>query len=225
MPRYSWLLLDADGTLFDFEKAETLAVESVLSGLVQCVSEDAIQRYKRINRDLWRSFELGHVSQNEIKIKRFELWLAELEIAANPRQIAADYARHLSEQAVLLLDAHDVVETLAGRYKLLIVTNGLKEVQRPRFERSSICPFIEDIIVSGELGVAKPDPGIFDAAFLRMGGPTKERVLMVGDSLNTDMQGALCYGIDACWCNFNNERTDLPITHTVNQLKQLLDFL
>jgi len=225
MPAYSWLLFDADGTLFDFDRAEARALEMVLADLGRSASAACLESYRRMNRSLWRAFELGRISQDEIKVKRFELWLGEMGIAADASAVGRDYALRLSEQRDLLADAHEVVEELARRYRLLIITNGLSEVQRPRFERSSLRPFLQDIVVSGEVGAAKPEAGIFDAAFARMGAPARREVLMIGDSLTADVTGAIRYGIDACWCNFRGERTELPVKHTVTRLTGLLDFL
>jgi YjjG family noncanonical pyrimidine nucleotidase len=225
MTPYTWLLFDADGTLFDFDKAEALALARILEDLQLEFSSDAHIRYKTINQQLWHSFELGHLTQEDIKAKRFELWLAELALSGDVQRISRDYLRHLSEQDVLLEQAHEVIENLSKRYSMMIITNGLKEVQRPRFERSSLRPYFTDIIVSGELGVAKPEAGIFDAAFEKMGNPSKTSVLMIGDSLSADMQGGIRYGIDTCWCNFGNGQTDLPVTHTITRLEQLAKLL
>lgn len=225
MPRYTWLLFDADGTLFDFDKAEEQALELVLTDLKYPVSDAAKQTYKRINKELWHAFELGRVTQGEIKVRRFQLWLEQLGLEHDAEATGHNYVQHLSEQTDLLPGAQELVEMLADRYRMVIVTNGLKEVQRPRMQKSSLSPFFEDVIISGELGVAKPDPRFFDAAFARMGQPSREHVLMVGDSLSADMQGGLQYGLDTCWCNFRNEKTELPVTHTVTQLEQLADLL
>jgi 2-haloacid dehalogenase len=86
-------------------------------------------------------------------------------------------------------------------------------------------PYFAEIIVSGEVGVAKPDTGIFDIAFEKMGNPGKEEVLMIGDSLSADMQGGLNYGIDTCWYNPQKANTDLPVSHTIYNLSELYDIL
>jgi len=225
MPGYTWLLFDADGTLFDFDKAEERALELVLADLKQPASESALRSYRAINRELWHGFELGRVTQAEIKVRRFQLWMEELRVEADPDETGHNYVRHLSEQTDLLPGAQELVEMLSEHYRMVIVTNGLKEVQRPRMQRSSLSPYFEDVIISGELGVAKPDPRFFDATFARMGHPQRQEVLMVGDSLSADMQGGIQYGLDTCWCNFRNEQTELSVTHEVTGLDQLAALL
>lgn len=98
MTTYSWLFFDADGTLFDFELAEKLALSEVLLELGQPLTDDAHQSYQRINKELWLAFEEGKVTQTEIKTQRFERWLESLDISADVEGISQNYLKHLSAQ-------------------------------------------------------------------------------------------------------------------------------
>jgi FMN phosphatase YigB (HAD superfamily) len=130
---YSWLLFDADGTLFDFDLGEKLALEAVLNDLGQPFTEQAHQGYQHINKELWAAFERGTVTQAEIKTKRFEVWLETLNIQADVGKVSRDYLTYLSQQGVLLEHALLLIQTLSKNYQMLLLTNGLQEVQRPRF--------------------------------------------------------------------------------------------
>jgi 2-haloacid dehalogenase len=222
---YSWLLFDADGTLFDFDLGEKLALGAVLNDLGQPFTEQAYQGYQRINKELWLSFERGTVTQAEIKIKRFEGWLETLNIQRDVDKVSRDYLTYLSQQGVLLEHALELIQTLSKNHQMLLLTNGLQEVQRPRFNASLLKPYFAEIVVSGEVGFAKPDPRIFDAAFDIMNHPSKNEVLMIGDSLSADIQGGLNYGLDTCWYNPNGASSSLPITHTISDLRELLRIL
>jgi 2-haloacid dehalogenase len=222
---YSWLLFDADGTLFDFDLAEKLALSSVLVDLGHALNNNAYQSYQHINKELWLAFEQGKVTQAEIKLQRFERWLESLNIQADVEKVSRDYLVYLSQQGPLLENAFGIVQVLAKKYNMLIITNGLKEVQRPRFNTSILKSYIKDIIVSGEVGAAKPDAAIFDAAFNVIGNPSKSNVLMIGDSLSADIQGGINYGLETCWYNSSKASSSLPITHTIHDLRQLLDIL
>jgi 2-haloacid dehalogenase len=222
---YTWLFFDADGTLFDFELAEKLALSSVLLDLGQPLSDETHQNYQRINQELWLAFEEGKVTQAEIKMKRFERWLESLHIQADVEKVSRDYLLYLSQQGPLFENALEIIQALSRKYKMLLLTNGLKEVQRPRFNASVLKPYMQDIIVSGEVGFAKPDPRIFDAAFSVAGNPNKNEVLMIGDSLSADIQGGINYGLDTCWYNPMKGGSSLPITYTIHDLRQLLEIL
>ncbi len=222
---YSWLLFDADGTLFDFDLAEKLALAALLQDLGQPFSDEAHQGYQRINKELWLAFELGKVTQAEIKTRRFETWLESLNVTADIENVSRDYLRYLSQQGPLLDYALETIQALSKKYQMLLLTNGLKEVQRPRFNASVLKPYITDIVVSGEIGFAKPDPRIFEAAFKIMGHPNKRNVLMIGDSLSADIGGGIAYDLDTCWYNPARASSSLAITHTIHDLRHLLEIL
>ncbi len=225
MATYTWLFFDADGTLFDFDVAEKLALTSILEDLGHTLSDDAHQHYQRVNKELWAAFEQGKVTQAEIKTKRFEVWLETLNISADVDKVSFSYLTYLSQQGALLEHALDIIQTLSKNYNMLLLTNGLKEVQRPRFNASVLKPYFTDIIVSGEIGFAKPDPRIFDAAFEKIGNPAKHEVLMIGDSLSADIGGGIHYGLDTCWYDPLKAGSSLNITHTIHDLRELLDIL
>ena len=105
--------------------------------------------------------------------------------------------------------------------------DGLADVQRPRLAASPLLPYFESVTISDEVGVAKPDGRIFDTAFASMGHPAKREVLMIGDSLSSDMQGGINYGIDTCWYNPNGkQRPDgLSITYEIKELAELIQTL
>ena len=123
--------------------------------------------------------------------------------------------------------AYAVLQTLSGSSQIAIVTNGLEAVQRSRLMRSTIHPFVTELIISEEVGAAKPHPAYFDAAFARIGNPPKRDVLIIGDSLTSDIQGGVDYAIDTCWYNPAGERKpeSLHITYQIRGLSELLKII
>ena len=113
------------------------------------------------------------------------------------------------------------------KYRIAILTNGLQVVQRGRLARSVIRDHIADIIISEEIGHAKPAKEFFDVAMARLGNPSKRDVLMIGDGWNSDIQGAVQYGIDACWYNPARKPrpTNLEITREIASLRELVGWL
>ena len=224
---YSWLLFDADGTIFDFDRAEAQALQLTLAQASDRLGPEELavyrQAFKRINGDLWRLFEDGGISQNTLKVARFAQLVDETGLHGDPQAMSAMYLANLALNSDLLPGAESVLETLAGRYQMAIITNGLKAVQRPRFGRATIIAHFTAIIISDEVGVAKPDPRIFDAAFDEMDQPKREEVLIIGDSLTSDIAGGFNYGIDTCWYN-PQERprpADMIIQYEIQSLLQL----
>jgi 2-haloacid dehalogenase len=222
---YTWLLFDADDTLFDYSRAETSALQGTFEELGMAFEPEFLNIYKRYNQQVWQEFERGHITTLELRIKRFRLLFTEIGVPSNVRNFSVRYLKNHARSSHLFEDVIEILQVLSSRYHLALVTNGLSEVQRPRLERSAIRPFIEKIFISEEIGVAKPETGFFDAVFREIGHPARSQVLIIGDSLSSDMQGGINYGIDTCWFNPGGKTTELPVTYKINTLKQLLDIL
>lgn len=222
---YEWVLLDADGTIFDYDEAERYALEETLQDFDLAFDEETIAEYRRINGALWLDFEAGKVEADRLKVLRFERLLAAMSAGvADPARFSAVYLNHLGECAALIDGAAQVVDALHARARLALITNGLKEVQRSRLAKSQLEPYFEAVIISDEIGIAKPDPGIFDVAFSRMGDPDRSDVLIVGDSLTSDMRGGRNYGIDTCWFNPDQAPRE-PQIETRYEIESLCDLL
>ena len=222
--KYEWLLLDIDGTLFDYDGAESLALARTFGQMGLPFKPGHVATYRGINHQLWQDFELGKRSQNRLKVERFELLFDAIGVECNAELFSQRYLRNLATGSELFPGAREVVETLHGRMGLLLITNGLSEVQRPRLQGSAIGHYFGDMVISEEVGSSKPDRGIFDVAFEKMDHPRKEAVLIVGDSLTSDILGANNYGIDACWYN-PGEKPDtlgLRIQYEIERLDELL---
>jgi YjjG family noncanonical pyrimidine nucleotidase len=222
--KYNWLLFDADGTLFDYEKAEFSALAATFRQFGQPFAPSYADVYKKINQRLWLAFERGGVSAERLRTRRFALLGEEIGIRLPIREFSDAYLANLAMCADLIDGAEETLSALHGRVGLLIITNGLRDVQRPRLARSPIARYFADVVISDEVGFAKPDHRIFDAAFRRMGWPEKEHVLIVGDSLTSDIKGGSDYGIDTCW--FNPQRLpaspEVTIRHEIHDLAELM---
>jgi len=227
MTPYHSLLFDADGTLFDYDRAETWALSETFAQYGHAFRPGYGDIYRRVNGPLWDALEQGDVTQDRLKVLRFEMLFDELGLAVDPAAFSDSYSRQLGKGTFLIVGAEDLLARLGDDYRLFIITNGLTDVQRSRFSASAIGRYFVDWIISEEVGFAKPDPRLFDIAFERMGRPDKERVLIIGDSLTSDIAGGIAYGIDTCWFNPTGRDADptLPITYEIQELGQLLTLL
>ena len=223
--KYTWLLFDADDTLFDFPRAEANALKWTLDELGITSSPAYFEIYARCNLSVWKEFERGLVTSMELRTKRFRLFFNEIGLAANPDVVSPLYLRNLALGTDLLPGAEEVVRALKPRFHLALVTNGLADVQRPRLERSALADCFEKVFISEEVGAAKPSTPYFDAVFRAIGSPPKNEVLIIGDSLTSDVQGGINYGIDTCWYNPNGKAADSPITYQITQLLDLIQIL
>ena len=226
-PPYRWLLFDADGTLFDYDRAERAALEQALAQVDIPFDPGYLATYRRINQALWQGVERGEITPGVVKVRRFEQLLEAIQVGASATMLSAGYLECLANCSELVEDAEAVLRALHQKYRIAILTNGLTVVQRGRLSRSVIRHHVSDIIISEEIGAAKPAKEFFDTAFVRLGQPSKREVLMIGDGWASDIQGAIQYGIDACW--YNPGRKPRPanneLTREIASLRELQDWL
>ncbi|WP_455716325.1 YjjG family noncanonical pyrimidine nucleotidase [Anaerosporobacter sp.] len=226
--KYDVIIFDADETLFDFKKSEREAFKnSILEFGIPYDESYHLKIYQDINKVIWKEFEDGLITQEELKVERFKRLSSKLNIEFDESNFAKSYMKHLGDASFLFDDSIDLVETLHSDYTLSIVTNGLTSVQEKRIKKSVISKYFKDIIISEEIGVAKPNPKIFEHALNNIGHSDKSKVLMVGDSLTSDIQGGINFGIDTCLYNPNKlvNGTGIKPTYEISNLKALNDLL
>ncbi len=219
--KYDWILFDADETLFSFDAQAGL--RAMLKAYGVEAAERDFEEYQVTNRPLWLDYQQGRITAAEIQLRRFASWAERLQVSPltlNSAFLAAmaDICRPL-EGVVALLDS------LRGRARLGIITNGFGELQQIRLQRAGLEDRFELMVVSELVGVAKPHPEIFRHALQQMGGPPPGRVLMVGDNLDTDIRGGMAVGLDTCWINWHGRAAHFAPTFEVNSLEQLRNLL
>ncbi|MGI9272844.1 MAG: YjjG family noncanonical pyrimidine nucleotidase [Woeseiaceae bacterium] len=225
--RYTTFLLDLDHTLFDTEASETAAFEQTMSAAGVTDAESHWAAYQRINLELWAAVEREEIQPQVVRTRRFELFVAEQELDADPQRMADDFVTGLGMNGDLYAGAREVLEHLSERASLGMVTNGLSEVQRTRIERLGLDDYFDAIAISAEIGAAKPGTEIFDIVFESMKRPTKKSAVMVGDNLSADIQGGVNFGIATCWYNPHSRSVNAAdsINHEIRELQELKDLV
>lgn len=201
MSKYTTILFDADGTLFDFERAETFALQSALNELSLPYSKIILSEYKQINASLWLLLEQGKTTQSRLRNKRFELLHKRFNMPGDPKQTCEVFIKYLSQAVFFLPGAQQLLKDIHNDYDLYLVTNGITQVQKSRFALSGMSKYFKDMFISEELGVSKPDKKFFDIVFTSAAITDLASVLIVGDSLTSDIKGGNNACIDACWYN------------------------
>ena len=223
MRRRPAVLLDLDDTILDFHKAEATALSKTLREMGLEPREEILRRYSAINRRQWELLEEGKQTREETLVRRFEILFAEYGITASGPEARDLYEDHLSVGHFFMPGAEELLETLYGRYELYIVSNGTPKVQAGRIASAGIARYFERIFVSEELGAVKPSAEFFARSVGRIPGFDRERALLVGDSLSSDIRGARNAGIRSCWFNPRGEepRTEIPADFEIRALAEL----
>ncbi len=226
MSKYKYLLFDADNTLFDFDKSEKEAFKTAL-GLFNIEYTDEIYGiYHVINDKLWKMLEKGETTRDELKFERFRQFASAVGCSADYRDIARKYEKSLGMQVFEIEGNFEVLKTFSEKYKMYVITNGITEVQESRFSRSRFTELFESVYISEKLGVSKPSKLFFDYVFEDIGDFDLSRYLVIGDSLTSDIDGALNSGVDSCWYNrYGLSCEGRKITYEIRHMKELADIL
>jgi len=220
---YKHILFDADNTLLDFTKAEKTAFEQTFQTLEIALDADIYNLYVEINHKLWLSYEAGEIDSTAIPERRFRELYQAAGFSSDFSAASKTYQALLGEQTWLEPYAREICEYWSKKACLSIITNGFRETQRKRIMESKIWPFVSNLLISEELGVSKPDPAFFIKTLEIIHCTNPEDVLIVGDSLSSDILGAMNAGIDCCW--YNPGKIALParysISYEIDKLEQL----
>lgn len=221
---YSTFLIDLDHTLFDTDASEVASFHDTLRAAGVDDPEPLLGPYQRINLELWARVEEGDMRPQEVRTRRFERLVDEHSVDADPLQLADDFVIGLGTHGELYDGTCEVLDELSRQASLALITNGLSEVQRARIRRLGLDEFFEAIVISAEVGAAKPGTEIFDITFEALESPDRETALMVGDNLSSDIQGGINYGIATCWYNPHGKSAadDDSIHHEIADLRELL---
>ncbi len=225
---YRYLFFDADGTLFDFHEAENRAFYQMAAKLGFSATHEQLQTYKTCNEACWKAFERFEITQVTLKTKRFEDFFASESLSIDPCLASRTYQSYLSEQGILYQESRPLLDELIKRgYTLYLATNGIADVQRGRIEMSETGRYFKDIFISEEIGSQKPDAQFFSIMLEKAGlEGEKTECLMIGDSLISDIQGGLSYGLDTLWINMegsHKNNTAVQPTYEMHSLPEMLD--
>ena len=229
MGRYAAVVFDLDGTLLDFNAAERAAIRTLFAEfkLGEC-TEEMLARYSAINIGFWERLERNEITKPEVLRGRFEQFFGEygidtgLAVPFNER-----YQVTLGDTIVYLDNSIDIVRSLKGKVKQYVVSNGTVAAQTKKLDRSKLGELMDGIFLSEKLGVEKPNREFFDKAFAVIGSTDLSEMLIVGDSLTSDIRGGMNAGIKTCW--YNPQKKPVPegyrIDYMIGDLKEVYGIL
>ena len=226
--KYHHIFFDLDHTIWDFDKnaEETLNELYIIYGLKDLGLHSAdvfIETYTRNNHRLWAEYHVGKISKTQLREARFEQTFLDMGLHPDiiPLGFEDDYVKLCPTKTNLFPGAHEVLQYLSSKYTLHLISNGFRESQDVKIAGTNIGGYFQHVIISEIVGVNKPDKAIFDHA-LNLAGAIKAESLMIGDSLEADVYGALNFGMDAIYFNpFSAPKPDdVPVQ--INHLKELM---
>lgn len=210
---YDWLLFDLDNTLLDFNSASKIAFARILQHNQIEFSEHLYDVYHQINSKYWHYYEKKKIDTSTLRFGRFDEFCRTAKIDCDANELADQYLNELVIASDWIEDAENALIQLNQTHRMAIITNGLQRAQRARVEKHQLNRFFEHIFISEEIGHSKPHQAYFEEVHRIIGNPLKEKVLVIGDNLQSDIKGAIQFDYHSCWFNYHKK---VKTTHRAN---------
>lgn len=222
---YKYILWDVDGTVLDFLASEAYAIRFLFKkyGIGEC-SDEMLRLYSGINAKYWEKLERNELTKQEILVGRFMEFFETVGIETGiAEEFNKEYQVTLGDHIEFVDKAKDILLSQKGRYVIVAVTNGTKVAQEKKLRLSGLDNIFDDIFISENVGAEKPNKEYFDYVFKKLGITNKRDVLLIGDSLTSDMKGGYLAGIDTCWFNPNHSPNtlEIPVTYEIDNLGKI----
>ena len=233
MSKYKCLLWDLDDTLFDFKKCEHDGIVESFRKHGKSVTEDVISLYSKINDSYWKRLERQEITRQEVLVGRFRS-LFETLMYYDMDAVAFQNTYHieLGKQATLMDGAWEALSASRDMgFCNYVITNGVAQTQKNRMRLSHLDELVDGVFISEELGVEKPSPVFFTKALKTIESEqediTRDQILVVGDSLTSDMLGGYQSNLDICWINVRKRENDLalPVNYEIFHLMDIITIL
>lgn len=225
--RYTTLLFDVDDTLLDFQAAENQALRLLFQQEGIEFTPELEKNYKELNERRWRAFEAGEMSRETVVNERFGEFFAQIDRSVDSLAMEQKYREFLNQGHQLLGNSREIIADLAGKADLYVVSNGVSKTQYQRLGDAKLLPYFKEIIISEDTGYQKPMIEFFDYTFNKIPQLNKEKTVIIGDSLTSDIQGGKNAGIDTIWLHPAVESHSLSIqpTHHIQRLEEIYEIL
>lgn len=223
------LLWDIDGTLLNFLAAEKAAMKKCFEvcGIGECTDE-MIARYSKINRKYWEMLERGEITKPQVLIGRFEEFFESEGIVTDcATEFNKEYQVRLGDTICFCDNGYELVKSLKGRVKQYAVTNGTKVAQDKKLAKSGLVELFDAVFISEEIGVEKPGVGFFEKVWDSIGKYKSDEVMIIGDSLTSDIQGGNNAGILCCWYNPKGavNYTGVRVDYEIDNLQKVKEII
>jgi len=229
--KYKHILFDLDETLLDFHLSETIAFKKALAEAGIPYSEDLRQFYSAYNQSLWKKLERKETTKPELLVERFRAVIERTGVSFDPIELNSLYTSFLSQSGIFLPGAEAFLTSLVSgdHPHLYIITNGNKMTVKGRVADSGMMRFVEDVFVSDTIGANKPSPVFFNYVIDKIGCSDLSSYLVVGDSLTSDIQGAINAGMPCVLFsasgNFPSEHSNYAIDYRVSDYSSLFNIV
>jgi len=223
------VFIDADNTLFDFDRTQAKAMSHSLSHFSLPSDDSVIERYEQINKQCWEDYHQGKIRNEQINIRRWQQWLQWLGLdkKVSAEDLATHYAQSLAQQCEKEDGAEVLMTYLTAKLPVHVITNGFPSTQQHRWHKAGWESKLHGITVSSVVGVQKPYAEIYHLAMKAGGVRDANRCLMIGDTLEADVRGPQSVGMKGCWYQRKDaiNNTSIKPDYTVQHLEEIIELI
>lgn len=223
--KYTTILFDSDDTLLDFHASEKKAIYEAFEKSGLYFDAEMLKVYSEINQSLWKTLERGEITTDELLVERFARFFERYSYNKDPKEMNDLYFYCLADTDFVIEGARDVLDTLKDKYELNVITNGVGFIQTSRLAKSNMRKYFKHLFISGEIGANKPSKLFFDHVLNMVSEKDKSKILVVGDSLTSDIKGAVNCGVDSIYIGDESKIADIKPTYTVSKISEILNII
>lgn len=226
MENVKTILIDADDTVLDFAKAQHGSFFAACNKLGFSCTDEQYEDYDEINKKYWRMLERGEISKSRLIIARFEEFFAKYGLKVDAEEMEDAYREFLGVQYHFVDGAEEGLKYLKSKYRIYVITNGIKDTQENRIEKSGFINYVDGVFISEAIGAEKPSKEFFDYVFDHADAK-RETSVVIGDSLTSDIKGGINADVRTIWFNCKRKGNDgkiIPdcVVYDWKGLKELL---
>ena len=228
MYKFTTILWDVDGTLLDFLYSQRIAITKCFKSIGRNITEEQIVRYSQINDEYWKKLELGQVTKEQLLTGRFSTLFEEYGIeGVDVEAFRQEYQLHLGSVFSFIDDSLTIVKALQTKVNQYVITNGVTSTQMSKLKLSGLAEAMDGLFISEQIGVPKPQKGFFDYCLEQIEEKDKSKILIVGDSLSSDIKGGCLSGIPTCWYRPEGTKntTEFVPNYEISDLHMIYDIL
>ena len=225
--KYDTLLFDVDNTLLDFDANEKESFKTMILEKGEEYSEELYETYKKMNQKMWEAVERGETTIDDVLYTRFSKLMKMYGKDVDGVEYENTYRFYLNQGIQEMPNVNEVLTELKKNHRLYVITNGIKETQDSRMNKSGLVKYFEDRFISESIGANKPSREFFDYVKNNIPDFNPSKTLIIGDSLTSDIKGGNLYGIDTCWfCRKGTvNKTDIIPTYEIHDLDEIFGII
>lgn len=223
------VLIDVDNTLLDFDACSKLAMVQSFESIGHPLPEHLFEVFHQVNTDLWEQMQKSEIDLETLYRIRWNLIFSKLNVSIDGVAFERNFLEKLAESGIAVKGAYDILDYLSKKYTICIGSNAPYGQQMKRLEKADMLKYMQHVFISEKIGFEKPSRHFFEFCLHTLGGICPEEVMMIGDSVSADMEGAKSVGLKTCWYNHNHIQAPLPSKDVadfmVDDLRAIMDIL